>query len=113
MSDGLSVPNCVVDSLHHIVLRQQAEIDALVAENHRLQASAYNDHSARQFARSQLDEYRGFLCGVMEDEDVATELQRLGEFEEEDADNQSDGDGSEQDGLSDYSEYEEEAEMSG
>ena len=92
-------------------------MDALTAENHCLQAHVYNDHCARQFARSQLEEYRDFLSGVMEDKDVAREVQRLGEVEDEDDDDKLIADDEpQQDGLSEFSEEDEEeaeeAEMS-
>jgi hypothetical protein len=109
LASTMTVPYYVVESLHRIIIRQQAEAHALVAENNRLKLLEEDDHSVRQFARSQPDEYRGFLCGVMSEEDVAWEIHRLGEFDDDD-DDLSDEYGSDEDDLSDYSE--EEAEMS-
>jgi hypothetical protein len=103
----ITAPYHVVESLNRIILRQQTELDAIRAENTRLEAHAGDDHSVRQFARSQLEEYRGFLCGVLSDEDATREVQRLGEFEDDD---DSSDDESDDDDFDDYSE--EEAEMS-
>jgi hypothetical protein len=104
-----TIPYYVIESLHRLILQQQAEAHALVAENNRLMLLQEDDHSVRQFARSQLEEYRGFLRGVMPEEDVTWKMRRLREFEDEsdDDDDLSDEDWSDEDDDS------EEAEMLG
>lgn len=70
-------------ALNSIFLRQQLEARALRHENAELQKRVRDDHGVRQFARSQLEEYQGFLRGPMQEDEVELEIERLGEFEDD------------------------------
>ena len=86
-SCGVTVPYCVVACLNGIILRQQLEAQTLHQEIVKLQQCVRDDQGVRQFARSQLEEYEGFLRGPMEAEEVMCEIERLGELEGDACDN--------------------------
>lgn len=82
-SSEIYAPYCVVASLNSIILRQQLEAQALRHQLAVLQQRVSDDQGVRQFARSQLEEYEDFLRGPMQEDEVKCEVERLGEYEDD------------------------------
>ena len=85
-SFGVTAPYSVVACLNSIIIRQQTEAQTLRHEIAKLQQRVSDDQGVRQFARSQLQEYEDFLRGPMQEDEVKREVERLGEIEDDECD---------------------------